>query len=112
MFLQIFSILGGLVVLMLAYVGFILFRWASPTIPPLPQPTRTGKKKHYSKENPEVVIIGAGVVGATMAVQFGRQGRYVAVIERSMEAPDRIVAEFLQPGGYSKMVQLGIDGTR
>lgn len=95
--------------------GFVvartLTRWASPQIPPVPTPTRTGNKKAYTAENPEVVIIGAGVVGATMAIQFGKQGRQVVVVERQMEAPDRIVGEFLQPGGYNMMKKLGVDGT-
>ena len=106
--------LAALLALM-AVVGFMvaskLSKWANPKMPPMPQPTRTGKKQAYSADQPEVVIIGAGVVGGTMAIQFAKQGRHVTVIERQMEAPDRIVGEFLQPGGYKKMVELGIDGT-
>jgi squalene monooxygenase len=104
--------LAALLALM-AVVGFMvaskLSKWANPKMPPMPQPTRTGKKQAYSADQPEVVIIGAGVVGGTMAIQFAKQGRHVTVIERQMEAPDRIVGEFLQPGGYKKMVELGID---
>jgi len=94
-----------------AVVALKLRSWASPKMPPVPTPVRTGKKKEYTPEQPEVVIIGGGVVGATMAIQFGKQGRQVVVFERQMQPPDRIVGEFLQPGGFQKMVQLGIDGT-
>lgn len=104
-FLAVMAVLGMLVVR-------TLMRWANPALPPVPAPSRSGNKKAYSAENPEVVIIGGGVVGATMAVQFGKQGRHTVVIERQMQAPDRIVGEFLQPGGYNMMVKLGIEGTR
>lgn len=106
-------VLGTLTAILFAFglvVARTLNNWANSHVPPLPTPTRTGKKKAYSAENPEVLIVGGGVVGATMAVQFGKQGRHVVVIERHMEAPDRIVGEFLQPGGWNKMIELGIDG--
>lgn len=32
------------------------------------------------------------------------------VIERDLTEPDRIVGELLQPGGYLKLVELGIEG--
>lgn len=92
-------------------VARTLMRWASPQMPPVPAPTHTGNKKAYTTENPEVIIIGGGVVGATMAIQFGKQGRQVVVVERQMQAPDRIVGEFLQPGGYNMMKKLGVEGT-
>lgn len=99
----------------MAAFGFVvankLSKWANPKLPPVPQPKRSGDKKNYSADAPEVIIIGGGVVGGTMAIQFAKQGRFVTVIERQMVAPDRIVGEFLQPGGYRKMVELGIDGT-
>jgi hypothetical protein len=105
-------------IVILAVVGYYCFRlattlhrWASVASPRLPTPASTGTKRTYTAENPEVIIIGAGVVGATMAIQFGRQGRQVTVVERYLQVPDRIVGEFLQPGGFNKMVELGIDGT-
>lgn len=107
-------VLGAIIVAMTIFgmvVARTLMRWASPQIPPVPTPSRTGSKKSYTTDNPEVVIIGGGVVGATMAIQFGKQGRQVVVVERQMEAPDRIVGEFLQPGGYNMMKKLGVDGT-
>lgn len=39
-----------------------------------------------------------------------QDGRRVHVIERDLTEPDRIVGELLQPGGYLKLVELGLDG--
>lgn len=32
------------------------------------------------------------------------------MIERDVTEPDRIVGELLQPGGYLKLVELGLEG--
>jgi len=32
------------------------------------------------------------------------------VIERDLSEPDRIVGELLQPGGYLKLIELGLQG--
>jgi squalene monooxygenase len=34
----------------------------------------------------------------------------VRVIERDLKEPDRIVGELLQPGGYMKLIELGLHG--
>lgn len=39
-----------------------------------------------------------------------QDGRVVQVIERDLSQPDRIVGELLQPGGYLKLVELGMEG--
>ena len=36
--------------------------------------------------------------------------RRVHVIERDLTEPDRIVGELLQPGGYLKLIELGLQG--
>ncbi|XXG64738.1 hypothetical protein AAC387_Pa05g2608 [Persea americana] len=56
----------------------------------------------------DVIIVGAGVAGAALAYTLGKDGRRVHVIERDMREPDRIVGELLQPGGYLKLVELGL----
>lgn len=91
------------------YFVFLITKFFKPTLPDFPTPSKTKTGKEYSIENPEVIIIGAGVVGATMAVKFGEQGRFVQVIERQVEASPRIVGEFLQPAGFHKLVELGLD---
>ncbi|KAL5713206.1 squalene monooxygenase [Ranunculus cassubicifolius] len=56
----------------------------------------------------DVIIVGAGVAGAALAYTLGKDGRRVRVIERDLSEPDRIVGELLQPGGYLKLVELGL----
>lgn len=62
-------------------------------------------------EDPEVIIVGAGVLGSAMAAVLARDGRRVTVVERDMKEPDRIVGELLQPGGYRALRELGLGGT-
>ncbi|KAL8058619.1 hypothetical protein ABFX02_03G031000 [Erythranthe guttata] len=57
----------------------------------------------------DVIIVGAGVAGAALAHTLGKEGRRVRVIERDLTEPDRIVGELLQPGGYLKLVELGLE---
>uniref|UniRef100_H3CS01 Squalene monooxygenase n=1 Tax=Tetraodon nigroviridis TaxID=99883 RepID=H3CS01_TETNG len=61
--------------------------------------------------DPDVVIVGAGVLGSAMAAVLARDGRRVTVVERDMREPDRIVGELLQPGGYRALRKLGLEGS-
>ncbi|CAL5434214.1 unnamed protein product [Camellia sinensis] len=56
----------------------------------------------------DVIIVGAGVAGSALAYTLGKDGRRVHVIERDLSEPDRIVGELLQPGGYLKLIELGL----
>ncbi|OAE34602.1 hypothetical protein AXG93_167s1130 [Marchantia polymorpha subsp. ruderalis] len=56
----------------------------------------------------DAIIVGAGVAGAALAYTLGKDGRRVLVLERDLNEPDRIVGELLQPGGYLKLVSLGL----
>ncbi|RVW57578.1 Squalene monooxygenase [Vitis vinifera] len=38
-----------------------------------------------------------------------KDGRRVHIIERDLTEPDRIVGELLQPGGYLKLIELGLE---
>ncbi|XP_027346187.1 squalene monooxygenase-like [Abrus precatorius] len=60
-------------------------------------------------ESAEIIIVGAGVAGAALAYTLGKDGRRVHVIERDLSEPDRIVGELLQPGGYLKLIELGLE---
>lgn len=90
--------------------------------------------------SPEIIIVGAGVAGSALAYTLGKvfiimvwrkqklckmfltilcfvlfmfpsqDGRRVLVIERDLTEPDRIVGELLQPGGYLKLIELGLEG--
>ncbi|CAL9074711.1 unnamed protein product [Musa textilis] len=57
---------------------------------------------------PDVIVVGAGVAGSALAYTLGKDGRRVHVIERDLTEPDRIVGELLLPGGYVKLVELGL----
>ena len=57
----------------------------------------------------DVVIVGAGVAGASLAHALGVEGRRVLCVERDLSTPDRIVGELLQPGGYLKLKELGLE---
>lgn len=39
-----------------------------------------------------------------------QDGRRVHLIERNLAEPNRIVGETLQPGGYLKLIDLGLEG--
>ncbi|XP_067252755.1 squalene monooxygenase [Chanodichthys erythropterus] len=84
--------------------------------------SRTSKKRDVKRrratdgqcdqaEDPEVIIVGAGVLGSAMAAVLARDGRRVTVVERDMKEPDRIVGELLQPGGFLALKELGLEGT-
>ncbi|KAH7520338.1 hypothetical protein FEM48_Zijuj08G0133400 [Ziziphus jujuba var. spinosa] len=42
-------------------------------------------------------------------VNVFQEGRRIHVIERDLTEPDRIVGELLQPGGYLKLIELGLE---
>eukprot|EP00762_Andalucia_godoyi_P002886 ANDGO_04421.mRNA.1 Squalene epoxidase 1 len=57
----------------------------------------------------DIIIVGAGVAGASLAARLGQCTEFrIAVIERDWNEPDRIVGEFLQPGGVHALNQLGL----
>lgn len=57
----------------------------------------------------DVVIIGAGVVGPSLAVALAKQHRSVALIERDLSEPNRIVGELMQPSGIHSLEKLGLE---
>ncbi|KAK7304931.1 hypothetical protein VNO77_42825 [Canavalia gladiata] len=57
----------------------------------------------------DIIIVGAGVAGSALAHTLAKDGWRVHVIERDLREPDRIVGELLQPGGYLKLIELGIE---
>ncbi|XP_034029382.1 squalene monooxygenase [Thalassophryne amazonica] len=61
---------------------------------------------------PDVLIVGAGVLGSAMAAVLARDGRTVIVVERDLKEPDRIVGELLQPGGYRALRELELEGDK
>ena len=63
----------------------------------------------------DIVIVGAGVAGASLAhalesISSKRtQPLRVCLLERSLDEPDRIVGELLQPGGMAALKKLGLE---
>ncbi|SNX82039.1 related to squalene monooxygenase [Melanopsichium pennsylvanicum] len=60
---------------------------------------------------PDIVVVGAGIVGSALAYSLGKSGRKVALLERDFDEPDRIVGELLQPGGVRALSKMGIVDT-
>ncbi|EUC54786.1 squalene monooxygenase [Rhizoctonia solani AG-3 Rhs1AP] len=63
----------------------------------------------------DVVVIGAGVAGSAMAHALATmevvRPLKIALVERSLAEPDRIVGELLQPGGMDALKKLGLQDT-
>ncbi|KAL0950340.1 hypothetical protein HGRIS_010310 [Hohenbuehelia grisea] len=62
----------------------------------------------------DVVIVGAGIAGSALAHALSSIGPRrerplkIALLERSLAKPDRIVGELLQPGGANALKELGL----
>ncbi|KAG1738533.1 squalene epoxidase-domain-containing protein [Suillus lakei] len=64
----------------------------------------------------DVLIVGAGVAGPALAYALATKTcnkrdapLRIALLERSLSKPDRIVAELLQPGGVAALRKLGLE---
>lgn len=62
----------------------------------------------------DVVIVGAGIAGPALAHGLSTLPRTrkprIALLERSLAEPDRIIGELLQPAGVTALHQLGLEG--
>jgi squalene monooxygenase len=65
------------------------------------------------RSNYDVLIVGAGIAGCALAHGLSTLPRdkplRIALVERSLSEPDRIVGELLQPGGVMALKRLGIE---
>lgn len=59
-------------------------------------------------DEPDVVIVGAGVAGGAIATTLARGGLDVLVLEKSLVHRDRVRGEFLAPWGVDEVHQLGL----
>ncbi|VVB17403.1 unnamed protein product [Arabis nemorensis] len=57
----------------------------------------------------DVIIVGAGVGGSALAYSLAKDGRRVHVIERDMKEPERMMGEYMQPGGRLLLAKLGLE---
>jgi squalene monooxygenase len=66
-----------------------------------------------SNSHYDVLIVGAGIAGCALAHALSTVPRSkpfrIALLERSLSEPDRIVGELLQPGGVLALRKLGIE---
>ncbi|QLQ81104.1 hypothetical protein HG537_0E04590 [Torulaspora globosa] len=56
----------------------------------------------------DAIVIGAGVIGPTVATGLARKGKKVLIVEKDWDMPDRIVGELMQPGGLRALRSLGM----
>ena len=70
-----------------------------------PSPTTLRRQEHHEAD---VVVVGAGILGTSLAITLARQNRSVILLEKSLKQPDRIVGELLQPGGVQALERLGL----
>ncbi|KAH7884061.1 squalene epoxidase-domain-containing protein [Phlebopus sp. FC_14] len=63
----------------------------------------------------DIIIVGAGVAGSALAYALSTAARSrasstrIALLERSLSEPDRIVGELLQPAGVAALQKLGME---
>lgn len=68
------------------------------------------KGRQLPRHTSDIVIVGGGVAGCANAVAFGKQGRTVVLLEKSLTQPERVVGELLHPGGVRALHSLGMGG--
>ncbi|KAK0543929.1 Squalene epoxidase [Tilletia horrida] len=73
------------------------------TLLPPAQPPSADKPAAF-----DVIVVGAGIVGSALASSLAKSGRSVALLERDLAEPDRIVGELLQPAGVHALARLGL----
>ncbi|KAK2393324.1 squalene monooxygenase SE1 [Trifolium repens] len=65
--------------------------------------------QELASESIDIIIVGTGVAGSALVYTLGKDGRSVYVIERDLSEPDRTVGELLQPGGYLRLIESGLE---
>ncbi|XP_043922159.1 squalene monooxygenase-like [Protopterus annectens] len=61
-----------------------------------------------SNDEADIIVVGAGVLGAAFAAVMARDGRKVMVVEKDMKEPDQFAGEVMQPGGFQMLKELGL----
>ena len=59
-------------------------------------------------ETPEILIVGAGVAGAAMAIVLARCGHSVLILEKSETHVDRVRGESITPWGVDEARRIGV----
>lgn len=63
-----------------------------------------------AQPNPDVVIVGAGIAGASLAIVLARAGLEVVVLERQREYRDRVRGEYMANWGVLEARELDLEG--
>ncbi|KAJ1673294.1 Squalene epoxidase, partial [Spiromyces aspiralis] len=68
----------------------------------------TADRERILNSEYDVIVVGAGPVGAGLAFGLTRHDYRVLLVEQSWSEPDRIVGELMQPAGYQALCRLGL----
>jgi 2-polyprenyl-6-methoxyphenol hydroxylase-like FAD-dependent oxidoreductase len=66
-------------------------------------------EEHANATTHDVLIVGGGVAGSSLAIVLSRGGLDVVVIEREARFRDRVRGEGIHPWGYREARQLGLE---
>ena len=66
--------------------------------------------KPSTSTDTDIVVVGAGAGGAALGAALAMRGHRVIVVEQSLEEPNRIVGELLQPSGCELLREMGLGG--
>ncbi|CEM34413.1 unnamed protein product [Vitrella brassicaformis CCMP3155] len=66
-------------------------------------------EESHSDERYDVIIVGAGTAGAALATALGQSGRHVLLLDKSWGEQQRIVGEYMQPGGMRVLEKYRLD---
>ncbi len=64
----------------------------------------------FKDTDPDIVVVGGGITGATFAARFGMDGKKVILIERDMGTDESFRGEVFLPGGIRVLEKMNMKG--